>query len=125
MKRITLERAKELLAMGIYPKCQVSRAVYRSIRSISELEHFKSLSKIQGFELFGYDDSVIQKFKLPDNSIETNIDEATEIILAGEKIYGRRIEEDELMLSSLPELLDFYKKVKDSGDSFLLYWKCE
>lgn len=125
MKKITLERANELLKMGIYPKCEVSRGIRRPIKSLADLEHFKNLSKVQGFELFGYDNSIIQKFKIPNNALDVNIDEASQMIMSGEQIYGRRIEEDEITLSSLSELLDFYRKVNNSGDSFLLYWKCK
>lgn len=125
MKKISLQRAMDLLTLGIFPKCEVSRDVRHPIRSMSELESYQRLSEVQGFTLFGYDDETLRNFQIPENSLSVNIDEASDMLVSGSHIYGRRIEEDEVVFSSIRELLEFYKSCQNSGDSFLLYWRDE
>ena len=47
MKKITVDQARRLLELGIYPKCEVSRGVFRPVKSTQELENFLSLSSYQ------------------------------------------------------------------------------
>lgn len=125
MKEITLNRTTELISMGIYPKCKVSRGVLRPIRSLLELNNYRSLCSMQDFTLFGYDDDALRIFKIPDDALSVNLDEATDMLLAGFQICARRIEDDEVVFTSIRELLEFYKACQNSGDSFLLYWRDE
>lgn len=123
MEKINLNRATELLTIGIFPKCQVEREILRPIRSFIELDNYRNLSGIQDFTLFGYDDKALMDFRIPDDALSVNLDEATDMLVSGSIIYGRRIEEDEVVFTSVRELLEFYKACQNSGDSFLLYWR--
>lgn len=123
MERINEAMAIQQLNSGFFPKCKVSREVYRYIHSSDELESYKRLSSCQQFVLLGYTDKEISDFCLSDSEIQISIDEATDMIVSGNPVYGRLIEEDEVKLSSLRELVDFYKRATTLGETFHLYWK--
>ena len=123
MKKITETRAKNLINMGIFPKCEVSRSVFRYIHTSDELDCYKRISSLQMFTLWGYTDEEINDFCLSDLEIEISIDDATSMIVSGNAIYGRLIEEDEVRLTSMQELLDFYKRATTLGETFHIYWK--
>ena len=44
MKKITKQRAIELIDLGIYPLCEVSRDVKRSVTFLTELQNLENLS---------------------------------------------------------------------------------
>ena len=123
MKEINENMAIQQLNMGLFPKCKVSREVYHYIHTVSELGNHKKLSSCQQFVLLGYTDKEISDFCLSDSEIQISIDEATDMIVAGNPVYGRLIEEYEVKLSSLRELVDFYKRATTLGETFHLYWK--
>ena len=124
MKRITFDEAKKLISIGIYPKCEVSREVFKPVNSFRELENLRNLSSIQGFTLYGYEEREIEDFKVPDDSIELSINEALSIILENENIYAKTIGgKEEVCFSSFHSLSSFIKECESSGEQFLLYWR--
>lgn len=123
MEKITENRAIQLISLGIFPKCEVERGVLRPIKSYADLEKYKNLSSIQGFILWGYTNEEIADFAIPDSAIKISLDESIRMIIDGEPIYGKSIAEPEVLFTSRRELLDFYKKSLNTGDSFYLFWK--
>ena len=122
MKKITVAEARKLLELGIYPKCEVSRDVFKSVKSHQELENFLSLSSYQHCQFYGYDENEIKEFKVPDDAIKMSVEEATDMVALGEKIYARVIgEKNELTFMSLNSFVAFLRKCDINGDSFLLY----
>lgn len=122
MKKITVAEARKLLELGIYPKCEVSRDVFKSVKSHQELENFLSLSSYQHCQFYGYDENEIKEFKVPDDAIKMSVEKATDMVALGEKIYARVIgEKNELTFMSLNSFVAFLRKCDINGDSFLLY----
>lgn len=121
MKKITVDQARRLLELGIYPKCEVSRDVFRPVKSTQELENFLSLSSYQHCQFYGYDENEIEKFKVPADAIEMSVEEATDMVALREKIYARVIGENEQSFADLNSFISFMKKCEMHGDSFLLY----
>ena len=131
MKKITKQRAIELINLGIYPLCEVSRDVKRSVTSLTELQNLESLSGVQSFILWSYEDSEIESFKIPENALSVTVDEATNIILANDsadciclKVIGK---EERIFsgINQLKEFLELHKKCEFLKIPFLLYWKNE
>ena len=122
MKKITVAEARKLLELGIHPKCEVSRDVFRPVKSMQELENFLNLSSCQKCQFYGYDENEIKEFKVPDDAIKMSVEEATDMVALGEKIYARVIgEKNELTFMSLNSFVAFLRKCDINGDSFLLY----
>lgn len=122
MKKITVAEARKLLELGIYPKCEVSRDVFKSVKSHQELENFLSLSSYQHCQFYGYDENEIKEFKVPDDAIKMSVEEATDMVALGEKIYARVIgEKNEFTFMNLNSFVAFLRKCDINGDSFLLY----
>lgn len=123
MKKITVEEARKLLELGFYPKCEVSREVFRSVKSMKDLENLLNLSTYQKCQFYGYDEEDIKKFKVPSDSISASIEDATEMLVSGEKIYAQVIGENEQSFSDLGAFVLFLKKCELHGDTPLLYWR--
>lgn len=122
MKKISVTEARKLLELGIYPKCEVSRDVFRPVKSMQELENFLKLSSCQKCQFYGYDENEIKNFKVPADAIEMSVEEATDIVVLREKIYARVIgEKNELTFENLNSFVAFLRKCNINGDSFLLY----
>ena len=122
MKKITVAEARKLLELGIYPKCEVSRDVFKSVKSHQELENFLSLSSYQHCQFYGYDENEIKEFKVPDDAIKMSVASSTDMVALGEKIYARVIgEKNELTFENLNSFVAFLRKCDINGDSFLLY----
>ena len=122
MKKITIDQARKLLDLGIFPKCEVARDVFRPVKSMQELENFLNLSSCQKCQFYGYDENEIESFKVPDDAIKMSVEEATDMVALGEKIYARVIgEKNELTFMSLNSFVAFLRKCDINGDSFLLY----
>ena len=121
MEKITKSRAIELLEKGIFPKCEVSREVFKIIHSLKDLEYLESLSSVQGFVLYGYTDKEIEDYHIPEESVKVDIDEAYQILdgtsLIGAKLIG---ENNQVLLSNANDLNSFLRK--HSSENFLLYW---
>ena len=128
MKKITVAEARKLLELGIHPKCEVSRDVKRSVTSLTELQNLENLSGVQGFILWGYEDSEIESFKVPDNALPVSLDEAANILnedISSDYICLKVIGKEEIMLhgaNQLRELFNLYKKYKFLKVPFLLYY---
>lgn len=131
MKKITKQRAIELINLGIYPLCEVSRDVKRSVTSLTELQNLENLSGVQSFILWSYEDSEIEAFKIPENALSVTVDEATNIIMtsnASDYICLKIIGKEERVFSGvnqLRDLLELHKKCEFLKIPFLLYWKDE
>ena len=124
MEKINESRAIELIDLGYFPQCEVSRDVFRFIRSRDELEMYKRLSSSQMFVLWGYTEEELTAFSLSDNETEISFDEASHLLLSHTLVYGKAITEpDEFSFASLRELIDFYKKCDITGEPFHLYKK--
>ena len=52
MKKINIERAREILDCGGYLKCRVSRELFETVDSLSKLDDLKRLSTVQMFDLY-------------------------------------------------------------------------
>ena len=122
MKKITVDQARRLLELGIYPKCEVSRGVFRPVKSTQELENFLSLSSYQHCQFYGYDENEIKNFKVPADAIEMSVEEATDMVALRKQIYARVIgEKNEFTFMNLNSFVAFLRKCDINGDSFLLY----
>lgn len=117
MKRITEERAKQLIAIGKYPKCKVSRDVYETITSLEKLENLKKLSSIQGFELYE-DNSLVT---LPEDAMELTIDDAVTLLSDKDIIYCIRNGETST-ITTTSKLMGVIRSCNIRGDNFVLYW---
>lgn len=123
MKKITKERAIELLEKGFFPKCEISREVFRVIHSLDELKYYENLSIAQSFNLFGYTDKEIADYRVPDGALEVSIDDAYKLLHDCDVTIGARvIGEKEILLSELNDLTLFLRKYKSENIPFLLYW---
>lgn len=122
MKKITKEEAIDLLKHGIFPKCKVSREVFKSVKSEQELENFLNLSSFQKCQFYGYSKKEIEDFTIPSNSLPISVNEATDMLASAETIYARKIGEGEQIFSDLESFVTFLKQCELVGDSFLLYW---
>ena len=121
MKKITVDQARRLLELGIYPKCEVSRGVFRPVKSTQELENFLSLSSYQHCQFYGYDENEIKNFKVPADAIEMSVEEATDMVALRKQIYARVIGENEQSFADLNSFFAFIKKCEINGDNILLY----
>ena len=122
MKKITVDQARRLLELGIYPKCEVSRDVFRPVKSMQDLENFLNLSSCQKCQFYGYDENEIESFKVPDDAIGMSVEEATDMVALRKQIYARVIgEKNEFTFMNLNSFVAFLRKCDINGDSFLLY----
>ena len=121
MKKITVAEARKLLELGIHPKCEVSRDVFRPVKSMQELENFLNLSSCQKCQFYGYDENENESFKVPDDAIGMSVEYATDMVASGEKIYARVIGENEQSFTEMYSFFSFIRKCEIHGDSFLLY----
>lgn len=118
MKRITEERAKELVISGRYPLCQVSREVFKSIKSLLELEHLKklSLSGLQKFDLYEVDPVI-----LPQNAMILSLNEAITLLFNNEPIYCIRNGKTQKIYNHF-EFSNIIRSCNVWGDQYVLYW---
>lgn len=123
MKKITVDQARELLKQGIHPKCEVSRDMFEPVKSTADIERFLSLSSYQGCQFYGYEQEEIESFKVPDYAAEISVDEATDMLVSGEKIFAQIIGENEQCFSNLGSFVTFFKKCDFHGDTYILYWR--
>ncbi len=124
MERINENRAIELIGLGFFPQCEVSRDVFRFIRSCDELEMYKHLSSSQMFILWGYTEEELNAFSLSNKESEVSLDEASHLLLSHNPIYGKAItDSEEVSFTSIRELIEFYKECNISGEPFHLYTK--
>lgn len=124
MEKINESRAIELIDLGFFPQCEVSRDLFRFIRSRDELEMYKRLSSSQMFVLWGYTEEELNAFSLSNKESEVSLDEASKLLLSHNLIYGKAITDpEEVSFTSIRELLEFYKECSISGEPFHLYTK--
>lgn len=123
MERITKERALELIAKGFWPKCEVSRDVFRVIHSEDELKYYENLASVQEFRLYGYTAKEIDDYQIPEEALEVSVDDAFNLLYDGDVVLcARVIGEKEILLSRLSDLNLFLRKYKSENIPFLLYW---
>lgn len=124
MEKINESRAIELIDLGFFPQCEVSRDVFRFVHSRDELEMYKRLSSSQMFVLWGYTEEELIAFSLSNKESEVSFDEAYQLLLSHNTIYGKAITNpEEFSFTSVRELLEFYKECSISGEPFHLYTK--
>lgn len=117
MKKIDLNKARQLILSGTPVKAKVSRDNYVLVTRLNELENLIRLKeqKVQNFELF-YEISCI-----PQNATEVSLDDAIKFISNGKIIYARQ-DNKELSFSSVNDIIEFFrlKKLRDGTCHF--YW---
>ena len=123
MKKISQNEALCQLKHGFYPKCEVDRDILKPVRNPRDVENFVKLSSVQKCQFYGYDREEVRSFVIPENGLEISVDEATEMIMEGEKIYARILgEKDEQTFADVNSFVAFIKKCNINGDNILLYW---
>lgn len=121
MKKISYNEALSLLKHGFFPKCEVSRDLLKPVKSEQELQNFLKLSTVQKCQFYGYEQDEIKNFKVPDGGLELSVNEATDMLFEGEKVYARVIGENERSFMVLNSFVTFLRKCNINGDNFLLY----
>ena len=117
MKKINIERAREILDCGGYLKCRVSRELFETVDSLSKLDDLKRLSTVQMFDLY----EVSSEYSLPENAIELNFDDAFDLVSSKHVINC--IKEDEtLEISSTYQLTDIIRRAQIRREKLVLYW---
>ena len=84
-------------------------------------KNFLSLSSVQKCQFYGYEQNEIENFKVPDDSLDLSVNEATDMLVSGETIYARVIGENEQSFNNLNSFVAFLRKCNINGDNFLLY----
>lgn len=121
MKKITVNEALSQLKHGFFPKCEISRDLLKPVKSEQELQNFLKLSTVQKCQFYGYEQDEIENFKVPDDALELSVNEATDMLFEGEKVYARVIGENERSFMVLNSFVTFLRKCNINGDNFLLY----
>ena len=121
MKKITVDEALSQLKHGLFPKCEISRDLLKPVKSEQELKNFSELSSVQKCQFYGYEQDEIKNFKVPDGGLELSVNEATDMLFEGEKVYARVIGENERSFMDLNSFVAFLRKCNINGDNFLLY----
>ena len=127
MKKITKDEAIQLIDKRIFPKCEVSRGVFRPIRSISELQALEHLKDVQGFTLWGYEESELADFKAPKGGLKVTVDEATDFILSDSPtVYVKAIGEENVKgfsnTNQLRNYIEYCRQLDFRGVPFVVYW---
>lgn len=121
MKKITVERAKNLIKNGIYPMCVInSKGDSVFVNSITELHNLEQLGDagVQKFELF----EVYSSLKIPNGSEELTFDEAFKLLCLGKPpIYAIMYDGKTLAFSNKNELVSFYRKQAIRKEPFKFY----
>lgn len=124
MEKISKDRAISLIEKGFWPKCEVSRDVFRVIHSLDELKYYESLAIAQEFTLYGCTDKEIENFRVLEDAIEMTLDDAFKMLHDPDTIiYARILGEGEVKLSKLSELSFFLRKYNGENIPFLFYWR--
>lgn len=117
MRKITEERARNLLENGKTIKCKISARDVIPVKDISKLNSLIKLKDegVQLCEIF-FEGEV----KIPENAMEISLEDAMRLIAEGEIVYGKRKEEDE-ELTTQNVLMQFYRSAILDGEP-VLYW---
>lgn len=126
MKKITKHEATQLIQQGIFPICQTSsRGDYCFIYSLSELQRLEGLSSSQLFILFGYEDSELKAFQVPEDAMVLTLDEAISLLLKGEQVWVKILgEEDEKLFQGKSQFRNFenlYKEYNFAHHPLIIY----
>ena len=124
MKKITKDETIQLIDKGIFPKCEVSRGTFVPVKSISELQRLEHLQDVQGFTLWGYEESELSDFNVPKRGIKIAINEATELILHNSPIFVKAIGENVKGFSNANQLrnfIEYCRQLEFKGTSFFVY----
>lgn len=121
MKKISTNEALRQLKHGFFPKCEVARDLLKPVKTEQELQNFLKLSTVQKCQFYGYEQDEIKNFKVPDGGLELSVNEATDMLFEGEKVYARVIGENERSFMDLNSFVTFLRKCNINGDNFLLY----
>lgn len=122
MQKITKEEALDLLREGIFPKCEIARDLMKPVKSEQELENLLLLSSTQKCQFYGYSKKDVKEFTVPTDALYISVNKASDMLVSNEKIYARKIGENEQMFSELKSFVSFLRQCEINGDSFLLYW---
>ena len=121
MKKITEERAIELLKNGIYPKCvTTSKGDFIFVTSVSELSNLKQLGNagVQKFDLF----EVYTELNVPDGADELSFDDAFNLLCSGvPSINAIMYDGTVFKISSKNELVSFYRSQIVRKEPFAFY----
>lgn len=117
MKKITIDRARELLESGVYLKCRVSRELFETVDSIQKLEDLKRLSTVQMFDLY----EVSSDYSLPSNALELSFDDAFDLV-SSKYIINCIKEDEEFEISSTHQLIDVIRRAQIRRERLVLYW---
>ena len=122
MKKISANEAQKLLKQGLFPKCEVSRDVFKTVKSEQDIENLLNLSSLQKCQFYGYDEKEIEEFKVPDNCLSISTNEATDMVADGKTVFARIIGENEQSFSNLKSFSRFLNRCRINGENLLLYW---
>ena len=123
MKRISEDRAVELIKNGIYPKCMTTSkeddAIF--VTSISKLFNLKKLGDLgsQRFELFEVD----QASSIPDNASEVSFDQAFMLLDDNDPhlIYALDDSNIPIEISTRNELISFRRSRDIRGITYVFF----
>ncbi len=124
MKKITENEAREFIALGLFPKCEVSRDIFETVSSERDLLNLKNYSSSQGFTLYGWDDEELSDFSVPEGYKLLSLDDAIKKLSYDKscsiraKILGKK---DEFTFTSYQDFVFWYKSVLVYKDVILLY----
>ena len=118
MKKITEEKAKELLEKGIFVKCKISS---RETVTVKDLVKLNSLLKLKAEGVQSCDIFLKEEEEVPKDAIEISLEEAIRLIVEGEIVYGKKEEQEEEEITTRSALMQYYRSALLYGKP-LLYW---
>lgn len=119
MRKISFEKAKELINAGIPVKAKISREEI-PVATLSDLDNLNHLKdeKVQSFELF------YEPVSIPDAALEATLDDSIKLLYDGETIYSKH-DGKEISFSSKSDvnrLLEYYRSCMTHDKCCVLYW---
>ena len=119
MRKVSYEKAKELINAGIPVKAKISREEI-PVATLSDLENLNRLKeeKVQNFELF------YEQISIPDTALEATLDDSIKLLCDGETIYSKH-DGKEISFSSKSDvnrLIEYYRSCMSHDKRCVLYW---
>lgn len=123
MHKINEDEARNLIILGLFPKCEVSRDIFKTVSSERELTNLKNYSNYQSFTLYGWSDKEIKDFTIPKEYCPISLDTAFSQLTSTENPVRAKVlgESKEIVFSSYQEFVSWYKSILVRKDPFLLY----
>lgn len=122
MKKISYEKAVELINSGFFPECKISPRKTVRVKSIQDLDNLRNLKnqKIQAFELFENDSNP----ELPPNTVQLTFDSALKLLSNNfDLIFYLNSEGNEDEVISIADLKNLYQSFHIRGENLVLYKK--